>query len=443
MDWSRIPDLAAIALLTSAFASVASRGHRPVSKLWLSGWLLIAVHFAAQLFDRQTGLTGDIASSISLISLADAAVLFMYSVVPYRRLPASRWMLGSLLATNTLYGAIISLENPPAFALVFSAALFCIVPLVVAYATAKRPHHPLRRMIVLLNASIGTYLLLIQNGPRGLDLAVIGWLFMLYFGCAFHVWWTYHRDTAGAYITVFGFVSWAAVFVTAPCLGAFFPGIHVEGEVWNLPKYVVAVGMILLLLEDELEHNRYLALHDELTGLPNRRLFLDRLSLALERARRNSTRVALLLVDLDRFKQVNDTLGHHVGDLLLRKVAELFSGRIRSCDTVARTGGDEFSLILEDTSTTCSAHVVARELLAQLCDPMQIDGRTILVGASIGVAIFPDDATDVEELRVAADLRMYDEKNCNRVGTPALAPRIPPRAQPATEHGAVAGSHSA
>ena len=156
------------------------------------------------------------------------------------------------------------------------------------------------------------------------------------------------RATAGAVVTIAGFATWAAVFVVAPGMAAFLPGFHLESEVWNLPKYVVAVGMILLLLEDQIAHNKFLALHDELTGLPNRRLFQDRMTSAIERARRSGTHTALLLVDLDRFKLVNDTFGHEAGDALLVQIAErlraaLPSGVAESPESshfVARFGGD-------------------------------------------------------------------------------------------------------
>jgi diguanylate cyclase (GGDEF)-like protein len=186
--------------------------------------------------------------------------------------------------------------------------------------------------------------------------------------------------------------------------------------------------MILLLLEDQLEHNKYLALHDELTGLPNRRLFQDRLTIALERARRSGAKTALLVIDLDHFKQVNDTLGHHAGDLLLQQVGTLFLGRVRNCDTVARTGGDEFSIILEDSANPDSAHQVAESLLQNLNQPLTVEGRTVRVGASIGVALYPDDATEMEALCIAADLRMYDEKNFTRRTKEEIAAgKIPPQ----------------
>ena len=172
--------------------------------------------------------------------------------------------------------------------------------------------------------------------------------------------------------------------------------------------------MILLLLEDQIEHNKYLALHDDLTGLPNRRLFQDRLASALERARRSSSHAALLLIDLDQFKEVNDTVGHHVGDLLLQRVGELFLGRVRRSDTVARTGGDEFSVILEEPVTREDAARVGQMLTELLQQPQEVGGHTLRVGASVGVGLYPEDATDAESLCIAADKSMYADKAAAR-----------------------------
>jgi diguanylate cyclase (GGDEF)-like protein len=275
----------------------------------------------------------------------------------------------------------------------------------------RKLNHPLRWTLVALYAGLSIFLLIFQRQPGSSDaLGLDAVLFTVYFGCAIHFWYAYRRVTTGAFITISGFLAWASVFVIAPLMAAHWPAIQVESEVWNLPKYVVAVGMILLLLEDQIEHNRHLALHDYLTGLPNRRLFEDRLSGALERARRAEATAALLVIDLDRFKHVNDTLGHPVGDLLLKRVAQLFSGRVRRTDTVARTGGDEFSVILEEPTSRENAIQVGRSLMHILQEPLQLGKHTVQVGASIGMAIFPDDGADMESLCVAADARMYDEK---------------------------------
>ncbi len=404
-----------MALLTCAFASVARRGQTPISRLWLTSWLLIALHFAAFMFLASPGIIGMLAGDIGLSSLTAAGVLFTYASIPYRQEPSSKWMLASLLATNTLYVCLINASPALDWALTPAAVLFGGIPLFVALHAVRRFQHTLRWLVVILYCSLSVFLLLVQHRPgNGSDLALNGVLFNIYLVCCLHFLFMYRRVSTGAFITIAGFLTWASVFVVGPCLEAFCPSVHIESEVWNLPKYVVAVGMILLLLEEQLEHNKYLALHDDLTGLPNRRLFQDRLTVALERARRSGTNAALLVIDLDHFKQVNDTLGHHAGDVLLQQVGALFLGRVRTCDTVARTGGDEFSIILEDTANAESAQHVAQSLLQNLNQPLTVEGHVVRVGASIGIAIYPEDAAEMESLCIAADLRMYDEKKLAR-----------------------------
>ncbi len=417
LDWTKLPDLVAVALLTCAFASVARRGQNPVSGLWLTGWLLIAMHFAAFMFLSAPGLAGLLGADIGLASLTGAGILFAYASIPYRHESSTKWMLFSLLATNSLYICLIDTAPGTNWALTPAAILFAVAPLVVALG-AMRKHrfgHILRWTLIAMNCVLSLFLLVVQNRPgNGNELALDAVLFTVYLSCTLHFWFAYRRATAGAFITIAGFLLWASVFVVGPFVETFYVNVHIESEVWNLPKYVVAVGMILILLEDQIAHNKYLAFHDELTGLPNRRLFQDRLSIALERARRSSIKTALLVVDLDHFKLVNDTWGHHAGDLLLQQVSLLFVGRVRNCDTVARTGGDEFSVILEGISSSEDAQQVAQSLVENLTEPLEIGGKKISIGASIGVAIYPDDATELEALCIAADLRMYDEKNVAR-----------------------------
>ena len=377
LDWTKLPDLAAVALLTCAFASVARRGQKPVSGLWLTGWLLIALHFAAFMFLSAPGNWGLLSADIGLASLTDAGLLFVYASIPYRHESTSRWMLGGVLFTNSLYVCLADASPAADWALVPAALLFGLVPLSVAILAVRRFQHILRWMMVIINCGLSVFLLFVQRrSGNGLELALDGVLFTVYLSCALYFWAAYRRASTGAFITIAGFFAWASVFVVGPLMAAFYPNAHVESEVWNLPKYVVAVGMILLLLEDQIAHNKYLAFHDDLTGLPNRRLFQDRLAVALERARRSTTKAGLLVIDLNRFKQVNDTWGHHAGDLLLQQVSMLFVGRVRTCDTVARTGGDEFSVIIEDISGNESAQQVAQSLIENLDEPLEIGGRT-------------------------------------------------------------------
>ena len=418
-----MPDLIAVALLSCAFASVVRRSKTPVSGLWLTGWIMIVLHFGAFAFQNAPGNWGPFAIVTGLVALVWAGVLFMWASVPYREQSSSQWMFAALLISNTIYIVVSSISPAADWALNPAAILFGALPLAIALFSLRKFNHPLRWLVVGLYSALSIFILLVQHRPsNGIDLAQNAVLFTVYFGCCTHFWWMYRRATAGAFITIAGFFAWSFVFVVAPFMEAFYPNAHPEAEVWNLPKYVVAVGMILLLLEDQIEHNRHLALHDALTGLPNRRLFQDRLASALERARRTETQAALLVVDLDRFKQVNDTLGHHVGDLVLERVASLFTTRVRKSDTVARTGGDEFSVILEEPTSREEAIHVGESLLLLLDDPLDLGEQEVRIGASVGVAIFPQDARTMEQLCIAADLKMYDCKH----GTTGLGAQAAP-----------------
>ena len=160
------------------------------------------------------------------------------------------------------------------------------------------------------------------------------------------------------------------------------------------------------------ERIQRVAHHDSLTGLPNRLLFNDRLSQAISLARRDSRQFALLYLDLDRFKPVNDRLGHAAGDELLRSVAERIRHQVRESDTVARVGGDEFAVILPDIARRAEAETVARKIIGALSAPFQLGsyGHGIEIGTSIGIAVYPADAADVDALVKAADAAMYGAK---------------------------------
>ena len=420
VDWSKLPDIIAVGLLALAFASVARRNYTRSSGIWLTGWLLILLHFASFLFSPAPRVWGVTADFLGLASLVWAGVLFMWAAVPYRQETSSRWMVWVLLSTNTL--VLFAVQYGEASWVASAAAILVGAgPLAVALKSIRRFHHPLRWTAVILYGGLAIFLLATQHRPNSADTALNAILFTIYLGCALHFWYMYRRATAGAFITISGFFLWAFVFVIAPTMEAWFPAVHVESEVWNLPKFVVGIGMILLLLEEQIEHNKHLALHDVLTGLPNRRLFQDRLTWTLERARRTGTQAALLVLDLDGFKQVNDTMGHHVGDLLLQQVARIFSGRVRRSDTVARTGGDEFSVILDTPSNEAEALHVGHALQDLLKEPLILEDRSVRIGASFGLAVFPDDAVDMEALCIAADLRMYDNKR-NRERTDGVVP---------------------
>jgi len=163
-------------------------------------------------------------------------------------------------------------------------------------------------------------------------------------------------------------------------------------------------------LQRHAEENERLALHDTLTGLPNRNLLHDRLSQAIATSARNGDLAGLLLVDLDRFKEVNDTLGHGKGDQLLVRVAQRLQRSVRDCDTVARLGGDEFAVLLGGVETLDELTEVAERITQTLAEPLLIDGIDVAAHASIGAAVYPLDSTNGEQLLQHADIAMYASK---------------------------------
>ena len=158
------------------------------------------------------------------------------------------------------------------------------------------------------------------------------------------------------------------------------------------------------------ERLRELAHFDKLTGLPNRALFLDRLQQAATRSKRERTRFALLFVDLDGFKAVNDGYGHDTGDALLQIVAQRLNECVRESDTVARMGGDEFTIILLNMLDARNASPIAEKIISSLSQPVVIGEHECHIGASIGISVFPDDGDDVATVLSHADGAMYEVK---------------------------------
>ncbi|RLA10601.1 MAG: GGDEF domain-containing protein [Gammaproteobacteria bacterium] len=178
----------------------------------------------------------------------------------------------------------------------------------------------------------------------------------------------------------------------------------------------VYVAMILDVTEKAKADDRlnYLAYYDDLTGLPNRYLFADRLQQALKEADRHEQLVAVLFIDLDQFKDINDSLGHDAGDSLLQEAAERLRDCTRASDTVARWGGDEFSVVLQDIQTIDNINIVADKIVQSFSSPFHIKNKTLFITASIGIILYPLDDNNVESLLKNADTAMYHAKENGR-----------------------------
>jgi diguanylate cyclase (GGDEF)-like protein len=184
-----------------------------------------------------------------------------------------------------------------------------------------------------------------------------------------------------------------------------------DQQLLNAVAEVAGAALEKARLFNEVKHQ---ALYDSLTGLPNQVLFQDRVDYALSQAERKGERLAVLFIDLDNFKRVNDTLGHHAGNVLLQKVSDRISGVIRSGDTLARMSGDEFTLLMPDIRSLDDACAVSEKITASLREPFQVTGHRLFCSASIGVAAYPDHAIHFGGLLQNSDLAMYQAKAQSR-----------------------------
>lgn len=182
----------------------------------------------------------------------------------------------------------------------------------------------------------------------------------------------------------------------------------------GLASHFIATGMDVTQRQQDQERLNFLAYHDLLTGLPNRALLEDRLDQAITRADRTKQCAALLFIDLDNFKVINDSLGHEIGDKLLIETAERFKTCVREVDTIARPGGDEFTILMEGITLTDQVALIAENILNSLAAPYIFEGQELFVTASIGIAIFPNDAADSSELFKCAETTMYHAKDSGR-----------------------------
>jgi len=407
VNFATLPDFVAIGTLVGIFFSLLRRNSHTRLHYLFVGWLLILGHFVSRLFAPTSPVATASVDFVSIATLLLASVAFIwaararegtYSEISLR-------MLAAALPTLVYFAYDQLSGTSPAIYVVLSVAGFLLT---LAAAELARP----RRFRVVDATAIlvvyaGEALIAVNVSP---DASTSWMLCCAYFAAAVSFWRNAETKTIGTIATTWAFVLWGLVFPAGELLDRFAPAVHVDPEVWNLPKFLAASAMILALLEDQLVRNEQLALEDDLTGLPNRRLYEDRLTQSLSQARRNGQRVAFFSIDVDRFKEVNDTLGHVAGDEVLRLLASRFATALRETDTLARTGGDEFGAIVTGVPDRSTAHAIASALHESLALPIVVADRPLNASVSVGVAIFPDDGTEAATLKMFADREMYREK---------------------------------
>jgi diguanylate cyclase (GGDEF)-like protein len=414
MNYLLLPDLAAMAMLLSILYFLRRRHPRETVDLWLIGLLFIFFEAIVHAVYPPKGLWHIAAHIVALNSFFAAGAIFLWAsgrdVFP--RKPALVYLLINSLpvvSLLTVYG--FDNRDTRVFHLVAAGGLFLGV--VSAFFFARSWNLGKGWWALFVQVCIWTPIWLYTSANAFRDATYFS-LFVVYFATAVVFQLSLPRKSLGKIAIVVGFVVWSLVFLFHSWVSK-HPGYDaIADEIWNLQKFLVTIGMLLVLLEQQVSTNEWYAFHDHLTGLPNQRLFEDRLAAALQQSQYHGTRTALLMVDLDGFKLINDTHGHAVGDELLRHIAHNLRSIIRPPDTLARLGGDEFIIIATDLPSDQPADLIANTSATRIAHALHkqvgINGNMLNVTGSIGVAIYPDDATDEALLRRLADQRMYEQK---------------------------------
>lgn len=404
MNYAFLPDLSALAILIAILLLMRRRHPQEQADIWLIGLFITLIESVAHIFYSQTGMPATTLHVIVLDCYLLAGMVFTWDSSSHP-LPVRTRLLYlalnglPLLALNTTYGTHIYK----------SAAYYpwIALGLLVAIASSIVLRRPWLVTVVHLAGWLGIAALAYNGKFRELVYWSLGGVYAVA-GLKFQR--RLPGRSTGRLAILTGFYIWALCFFVHPFIVSLRAYADIASHVWNMQKSLISIGMILIMLEEQVSCNRWLALHDELTGLPNRRAFEDHLATALDRCRRSETTLALFMLDLDGFKQINDNYGHQAGDQLLRHVANSLREHVHGFDSLARLGGDEFTLVSYDAGHTRAPEQLSETIRRAIERPFIFDGQALNVSASIGIAIFPEDAADPTRLLRIADLRMYSLK---------------------------------
>ena len=412
MNYSFLPDTLALMILIVILLLLRRRHPQGRADIWLLGLFFTLVEAIAHPFYPPVGLPPNSLHLIVMDCYLLGGVVFIWASggYPFSRNAELLYLSLNalpLLAITTLYG--LYLYSAIAYFACMAAGL------VIGVASSLYLRHNPKYAILHVCGWLGMGYLIHRSHYRE---AVYWSLCCVYAIAALNFQRRLARNSTGKLAIVTGFTIWSLNLLLHPWIVVHRPYAEIASHIWNMQKSLISIGMILVMLEEQVSSNEWLALHDELTGLPNRRLFADRLSLAIERADRMRSRLALLILDLNGFKMINDTLGHQAGDQVLREVSSHLRKSVRASDTLARLGGDEFIIVATDLEEGKSADHFVEAVRSAMEKPILVEGRSMVVSASLGMALYPDDADDSIQLLRIADQRMYALKQ---------APEFPPK----------------
>ena len=414
MNIQLLPDVAAMATLLTILYFLRRRHRQGDVGLWITGMLFIFLEAIAHVFYMSSGPRHVPVHVVALDSYLAAGMIFLWAASKslFPRRAALIYLLinaAPLAVVQTIY----AMDVRRAESYRVTAVCGLAVGLVAPFLAARSLKIGKAWWLVALQLAVWGLVWTFGSTAMYRDAAYIP-LFVIYFAAAVLFQFSLPRKSLGKIAIVMGFAVWALVFLLHSWVSNRPEYIPVAAEVWDWQKFLVTIGMLLVMLERQVASNEWLALHDQLTGLPNRRRFEERLAQSIRQSQANGTRTAVMMIDLNGFKAINDSQGHDTGDLLLQQIAHSLRHVIRSPDTLARLGGDEFIIVAGDLPIDTPVAQIVRACTARIDEalrkPFTIASQKLTVGASVGVAVFPDDAADEVLLRRLADHRMYEQK---------------------------------
>ena len=402
MNYSLLPEIFALSVFIVGFRPLARRvgAH---SNLWFLGWSLLAARLIANLlgasyFKVTTLFSEWLLDAVGLVFVLAAAN------VPKRRI--SNLLM---LAISLPFLLLAAIDTHQIHSLIAGIAV-CVLFLMPGIYLWIRPRQRTLSILYVSSAFAVFGLLMIPGVRYATHFADQSALAVIFLCAAYLYFTSATRNTRGVVAATIGFAAWGISYPFALVWAYLLPAFRLDRTILDLPIYFAVVGIMLTLLEEHVEHTERLAMHDPLTDLPNRRMFEARLIATMEEARINRTTVACLVIDVDNFKMINDTLGHSAGDQLLRALAVRLSWHMTPRDILARTGGDEFTALLAGVSDEHHLRFIAGAMMSAGSVPIIIDGKPVDLHISIGIALSPDHADDIDSLRRAADEAMYSAK---------------------------------
>jgi diguanylate cyclase (GGDEF)-like protein len=414
MNIQLLPDLAAMALLLTLLYFLQRRHPQERVDLWLVGLLFIFLEAIAHAVYTPHGPWHRTSHIVALDAYLAAGVIFLWTAATplFPRRPTLLYLIINtvpLCALLTTYGLDVRDPRPYYVIAISGLVLGVLSPLLVA--GTLRPGRGWGLIPVQLCLWNTAWFYASHHMFRD---AIYLPLFVLYLSVAVVFQFSLPSKSLGKVAIVLGFTIWALVFLLHSWVTDHPQYLSIAAEIWDMQKFLVTIGTLLIMLEHQVTTNEWFARHDYLTGLPNRRLFEERLARAVEHSQRTGTRTALFMIDLNGFKRVNDSFGHEAGDEMLRAVSSNLRNVIRTPDTLARFGGDEFLIITSGLPGDQPIGPIADRTLNRISQalhkPVIIAGNPLAITGSIGVAIYPDDTTDENLLRRIADQRMYQQK---------------------------------